>query len=186
MKAAAMIRPSLFDPLDREHRKQCLIKLSHQCLRGATTVAGYAEELRSLLPYFERNNFVYRDLHERAAVESSLVFLATMMAPLHTLKLSLSEDQSQQWVSYAREISQQSSLGSQLALHFLKAPSRWFTLDPGVHQGAAARLSDFQPAAAQREIPPPRAEHVPNRRRKRRRGKETPDTQRGLFDATGA
>lgn len=54
-----------------------------------------------------------------------------MKAPLHTLKLSLTADQSQQWVSYAREISQQSSLGYQLALHCLKAPSRWFTLDRG-------------------------------------------------------
>lgn len=187
MKAAALIRPSLFDPLDREHRKQCLIKLAQHCLRRATTVAGYAEELRCLLPYFERDNFVYRDLHERAAVESSLVFLATMMAPLHTLKLSLTEDHSQQWVSYAREISQQSSLGSQLALHFLKAPSRWFTLDPGVRNSASARLSDFQPAAAQRQIPPPRAEHVPHKRRKRRKkAKEAHDTQGGLFDATGA
>jgi hypothetical protein len=188
MKAAAMIRPNLFDPLDREHRKQSLIKLSQHCLRRAATVAGYAEALRALLPYFERDNFVYRDLHERAAVESSLVFLATMMAPLHTLKLVLTEDQSQQWVSYAREISQHSSLGSQLALHFLKAPSRWFTLDPGVRNSASARLSDFQPAAAQRQIPPPRAEHVPHKSRKRRKkakDKEAHDTQRGLFDATG-
>ena len=73
-----------------------------------------------------------QDLRERAAVESSLVFLATMMASLHTLKLSLTENQSQQWVSYAREISQQSTFGSQLALHYLKAASRWFTLDPGI------------------------------------------------------
>jgi len=110
-----------------------------------------------------------------------------MMAPLHTLKLSLTEEHSLQWVSYAREISQQSSLGSQLALHFLKAPSRWFTLDPGVRNSASARLSDFQPAAAQRQIPPPRTEHVPHKRRKRRKkAQEAHDTQRGLFDATGA
>jgi len=186
MKAAAMIRPALFDPLDREHRKQCLIQLSQHCLRRATTVAGYTEELRSLLPYFERDSFVYRDLRERAAVESSLVFLATMMAPLHTLKLSLTEDQSQQWVSYAREISQQSAFGSQLALHHLKAASRWFTLDPGIRNSACARLSDFQPAAAPRQIPPPRTDHAHNRRRKRRRAKEPTDSQRGLFDATDA
>jgi len=186
MKAAALIRPSLFDPLDREHRKQCLIKLAQLGLRRATTVAGYGEELRTLLPYFERDNFVYRDLRERAAVESSLVFLATMMAPLHTLKLSLTEDQSQQWVSYAREISQQSSLGSRLALHFLKAPSRWFTLDPRVRNSASARPSDFQPAAAQRQIPPPRPDRAPNRRRKQQSAKQAPHTQQGLFDATDA
>ena len=186
MKAAAMIRPILFDPLDREHRKQCLIELSQQCLRRATTVAGHAEELRSLLPYFERDNFVYQDLREHAAVESSLVFLATMMAPLHTLKLSLTENQSQQWVSYAREISQHSSLGSQLALHYLKAPSRWFTLEQGVRNSASTRLSNFQPAAAHRQIPPPRADYATKRRRKRRHAKEVPDNQRGLFDATDA
>jgi len=186
MKAAALIRPALFDPLDREHRKQCLIHLSQHRLRRATTVAGYTEDLRSLLPYFERDNFVYGDLRERAAVESSLVFLATMLAPLHTLKLSLTEDQSQQWVSYAREISQQSTFGSQLVLHHLKTPSRWFTLAPAIRNSASARQSDFQPVAAPRQIPPPRADRAPNRRHKRRHAKEATDSQRGLFDATDA
>jgi len=71
-------------------------------------------------------------------------------------------------------------------LHYLKAPPRWFTLHQGVRNSASARLSDFQPAAAQRQIPPPRADHAPNRRRKRRHAKEVPDTQRGLFDASDA
>ncbi|MHB8817049.1 MAG: hypothetical protein ACYDAE_27810, partial [Steroidobacteraceae bacterium] len=129
-KAAAAIRARLFDPLDREHRKLCLMKLARQCIRRATTVVGYAEEIKSLLPYFERDNFVYRDLHEKAAVESGLVFLATMMAPLHGLKLMLTEDQSLQWVSHAREIAQQSLLGSRLAIHHLKSPSGGFALVP--------------------------------------------------------
>jgi hypothetical protein len=183
MKTAAAIRPNLFDPLDREHRKQCLIKLSQQCLRRAATVGGYVEELRRLLPYFERDNFVYRDLREKAAVESSLVFLATMMAPLHDLKLSLTEDQSQQWVSYAREIAQRSSLGSQLAVRYLTAPSRSFALAPVVRNSACAQLSDFQPPNARRHTPPPRAGRTQRTRRKRKHAEDTSTRQPGLFDA---
>jgi hypothetical protein len=148
-------------------------------------VAGYAEQLRSLLPYFERDNFVYRDLRAKAAVESSLVFLATMMAPLHDLKLSLTEDQSQQWVSHAREIAQRSSLGSKLAIHYLKTPSRWFTLAPAVRSDACARIGEFQPPSARRQIQPVR----PNRTQKKRRTRKPSNdgsgssTQPGLFDA---
>jgi hypothetical protein len=180
-KAAAAIRPNLFDPLDREHRKQCLMKLAQQCFRHATTLVQYAEELRSLLPYFERDNFVYRDLREKASVESSLVFLATMMAPLHDLKLSLTEDQSQQWVSHAREIAQQSPLGSKLAIHHLRTSNRYYTLAPAVRSAACTRLGEFQPPPAQRQTQPAR----PNRtkRRTRKRAKREPAAQPGLFDA---
>jgi hypothetical protein len=182
-RAALIIRPSLFDPLDREHRKQCLIKLSQQCLRSAASAGQYTVEIRKLLPYFERDNFVYRDLQERAAVESSLVFLATMMAPLHDLKLALTEEQSQQWVSHAREIARQSPLGSELALRYLKSPTRWFTLDRAVRNTALGHLRDFQPPGAKPEAPPPRAESTrPKRRRRRKHTDATSPSQRGLFD----
>jgi hypothetical protein len=182
-KGAAAIRPNLFDPLDREHRKQCLMKLAQQCLRRATTLVEYAEELRSLLPYFERDNFVYRDLHEKAAVESSLVFLATMMAPLHDLKLSLTESQSQQWLSHAREIAQQTPLGSRVAIHYLKSPSRWFALAPAVRRAACAQIGEFQPPSARRQIQPVRPERAQRKRRTRKPAQEGPATQPGLFDA---
>jgi hypothetical protein len=144
----------------------------------------YAEELRSLLPYFERDNFVYRDLHEKAAVESSLVFLATMMAPLHDLKLSLTENQSQQWVSHAREIAQQSPLGSRLAIHYLKSPSRWSALAPAVRRAACAQIGEFQPPSARRQIQPVRPERTQRKRRRRKPAQEGSATQPGLFDAT--
>jgi hypothetical protein len=182
-KGAAAIRPNLFDPLDREHRKQCLMKLAQQCLRRATTLVEYAEELHSLLPYFERDNFVYRDLREKAAVESSLVFLATMMAPLHDLKLSLTENQSQQWVSHAREIAQQSPLGSRLAIHYLKSPSRGSALTPAVRRAACARIGEFQPPSARHQVQPVRPERAQRKRRTRKPTQEGPATQPGLFDA---
>jgi hypothetical protein len=183
-KAAAAIRPNLFDPLDREHRKQCLMKLAQRCVRHATTLVEYVEELRSLLPYFERDNFVYRDLREKASVESSLVFLATMMAPLHDLKLSLTEDQSQQWVSHAREIAQQSPFGSKLAIHHLRTSSRHYTLAAAVRSAACALLREFQPPSAQRQIQPARPGRTQRKRRTRKPAKGGPAAQPGLFDGT--
>ena len=177
-KAGATLRTLLFDPLDRDHRKQCLMNLAQQVLRRAATVSGYTEELRCLLPYFEHDNFIYRELREKAALESGLVFLATMMAPLHNIKLTLTESQSQQWVSHAREIAQQSPVGSKLAIHYLKAPSRWFTLTPDVRNAARSRIDDFQPPSRPRTIEPAR----PKRARRKRRGR-IPGSQPGLFDA---
>ncbi len=184
-KAALTLPTSLFDPLDEEHRKQCLIKLSQHCLRHASAVAGYIENLRALLPYFEPDNFVYRHLRERTAIESSLVFLATMMAPLLDVKLSLTEDQSQQWVSYAREIARQSTVGSQLAIRYLKAPTRSFALTPAVRNSACAQLSDFQPSTTRTQTSPPRPGRVPKKRRRAKATStnESSKTQPGLFDA---
>jgi hypothetical protein len=148
-QAAAAARPLLFDGLDREHRKHCLLTLAREALRRARSIENYNQELRLVLPFFERDNFVYRELGEETALESGLVFLATMMAPLNNVRLSLTENQSRQWVSHAREIAQQYPLGAALAAHYLKKPSRWFTLAPGVAEAARSRLDDFRPA------PPP-------------------------------
>lgn len=177
-KAATILRQSLFDPMDREHRKQCLIALSRHCLRRAATVADYGERLRSLLPYFDRDSFIYRDLREKVAVESSLVFLATMMAPLHNVELPLTEEQSQQWLSHAREIARYSPLGAQIVARYLSTPSRWFQLAPEVLQSARAQLGRIEPPA-----PPPPGSRKPEGSKKRRSRKQTegPSPQADLF-----
>jgi hypothetical protein len=183
--AAATVRRLLFDPLDREHRKQCLTQLARQALRRASNPEEYGEELRTLLPYFERENFVYRELRQKTALESELIFLATMMAPLHNATISLTESQSQQWVSHAREIARKSPLGAQLVTRHLKTSSRWFTLAPGVRAAAAARIRDFQHApavlaASTRAAPGPRPDY---RAEPRRRKRLPPHPQQpGLFD----
>lgn len=195
LKAAAVTRTSLFDPLDREHRKQCLIKLSQLCLRRAATPEEYTDSLRGVLPYFPRDSFVYRDLEEKVAVEPSLVFLATMLAPKHSLKLTLTEDQSRQWVSHAREIARQYAVGSQLVISHLKTASRWFTLAAGVREAAAAQLGDFRPGATRPPVPaapaapppaPPRPAAAGKKGRGRKRTEDPAPTQRGLFDAPDA
>jgi hypothetical protein len=182
MKAAATLRASLFEPLDREDRKQCLIALSRQCLRRATSLTEYNEGLAHVLPYFPRDSFVLGDLREKAALESSLVFLATMIAPLHTLKLTLTDEQSQQWVSYAREIARQSPVGSELVLRYLKNPSKWFILAPAVLANARTQLAEFRPAAQAALAAAPPEPPKPRKRRRRSKGKEA-SPQPGLFDA---
>jgi hypothetical protein len=181
MKAAATLSAAMFDPLDREDRKQLLIALSKQALRRASSQGEYSEELAHVLPYFPRDSFVFGELREKVALESSLVFLATMIAPLHSLKLALTEEQSQQWVSHAREIARQSPLGSELALRHLRNPSRGFTLAPAVLASARAQLADFKPAS---QVKPPPAPDLPRPKKRRRRSKEKdPSLQPGLFDA---
>jgi len=147
VRIGAAIRPLLFDPFDREHRKQCLLKMSQQLLSHAASVTQYHAELRHLLPYFERDNFVYSELGEGGAVETALVFLATMMAPFHGFKLTLTEAQSRQWVSHAREIAQRSSLGAKLVSQCLKTRSPSFMLEDGVRSAARARIADLRPSA---------------------------------------
>lgn len=183
-QSVAAVRALLFDPLDREHRKQCLIKLARQALRGASDLAGYTEELRMLLPYFERDNFVYRELRERTALESELVFFATMMGPLHNVAISLTESQSQQWVSHAREIAAQSPLGAKLVARSLKTPSRWFTLAPGIRSDAITWIEDFQrmPAATPASSGAAARPARPDDPARSQRPKPRPPRQPGLFD----
>ena len=183
--AATRVRPLLFDPFDREHRKRCLIQVARQALRRASNTAGYLDELRLLLPYFEKNSFVHRDLREKTALESELIFLAAMMAPLHGIELTLSESQSQQWVSHGREIAAQSRLGALLFANALKHKSRGFTLSLGVRSAALARLEEAERKAA--SIPPPGAatsnpSNPSKPKRRRRKARSTSPAQRGLFD----
>lgn len=180
-KAASTLRERLFDPLDREDRKQCLIALSKQCLRRAAGLREYETELGEVLPYFPRDSFVLAELREQAALESSLVFLATMMAPLHTTKLTLTDEQSQQWVSYVREIARQSRLGSQIALRYLTSPSKWFTLAPAVLGSAREQLADFKPRSESAVAPRPPVPKPPAKRRRRKK-KEASSAQQELFD----
>jgi hypothetical protein len=179
MKAVSTLRERLFDPLDREGRKQCLIALSRQCLRRAASLKEYNEELAFVLPYFPKDCFVFAELREKAALESSLVFLATMIAPLHMLKVTLTEEQSQQWVSHAREIARQSSLGSELVQRYIKNPVKWFTLAPAVLTSARAQLAEFSPAPVALAAPPPEPPKAKKRRR-RGKGKES-SPQQDLF-----
>jgi hypothetical protein len=179
MKAVAGLRERLFEPLDREGRKQCLIALARQCLRQATSLAEYNEGLTRVLPFFPKDSFVLGELRAQTALESSLVFLATMLAPLHTLKLTLTDEQSQQWVSHAREIARQSPLGSEVVQHHLKSPTKWFTLAPAVLAAARAQLSEFAPRPA--PAAPPPEPPKPKKRRKRKEKDSSP--QPGLFDA---
>jgi hypothetical protein len=146
VKAATAVRPLLFDRLDREHRKQCLMQLAQLALRRAGTRVDYEAELQRVQPFFERDNFVYREIREHTALESALVFLASMMASLQGVTLALTESQSQQWVSYAHEIARQFTVGAELARHHLNNVSRGFVLAPSVRDAARARLQDFQSA----------------------------------------
>jgi hypothetical protein len=178
MKAAQTLRACLFDPLDREDRKQCLIALLRLTLRRATTIPEHQDELRYVLPFAPRDSFVYTELGEKTALESSLVFLATMLAPLHGLKLTLTEEQSQQWVSHAREIGRQSSFGAELVQRHIRNP-RGFSLFPSVAAGARSRAGELQPprAAPLPSPEPPR----PKKKRRPRRKKST--SQGDMFDA---
>lgn len=177
LKAMAAIRPLLFDALDREHRKQCLLTMSRQLLSRATSVRQYHDELRRLLPFFERDSFVYRELGENHAMESALVFLATLMAPFHELKLALTEAQSRQWVSHGREIAKRSAVGAELVTQYLNRRSPSFVLEHGVRSAALAQTADFRPSAQpQPSAPQSRA----SARRARRPASHS--GQRGLFD----
>lgn len=174
----AAIRRLLFDPLDREHRKRCLLRLSEQALLHSAKVADYDEELRRLLPYFERENFVYREMRESTALESGLLFLATMMAPLHGTKVSLDDSQSQQWASYAREVARRSTFGGRLIERHLRKP-RGFTLTASVR---AALLADIGAShGAARANPRPRHERAAQSSREPELTPQPP-LQPGLFD----
>lgn len=147
-KTAARLRAWLIDPLDREQRKHCLLKLAQEALRRADSRHDYEQELRSLLPYFDRTNFISRELREGATLEPELVFFASMMAPVHGARLALNESQSQQWVSAAREIARRSTVGAEIAVHYLRNPSPWIGLAAAVRDEACDRLEEFRPPAA--------------------------------------
>lgn len=184
MKAASTLRSSLFEPLDREDRKQCLIALLKQSLRRAATVSDHAKELEYVLPYVPRDSFLYGELQEKAALESSLVYLATLAAPSNNLKLALTEEQSQQWVSFAREIARQSSLAADLVQSQIKAP-KGFTLVPSVLAHARESIGDFRPQPRSVPAAPPPPEAPPKRRKRSKRAKKEEDPnsqQKGLFD----
>lgn len=184
-KAGALIRARLFDPLDREQRKLCLIALAQRCLRRARTPGDYGSALRGVLPYFEPDNFVYRELRDKAALEPGLIFLASRMAPLQRLELELSESQSQQWIHHAREFARQSNLGAQLVTAELRTPSRGFRLDARVRSEALARIDEFRPAIARAPAAP--APPVPQRRGRRRKAAAVPtSSQNDLFDESDA
>ncbi|MQA90879.1 MAG: hypothetical protein GEU90_11665 [Gemmatimonas sp.] len=190
--AVASARSLLFEGLDREDRKRCLLKLAQQALWRAHNLDTYRQELRSLLPYFESDNFVYRDIEEKAALDPGLVFCATMMAPFHERTLSLDETQSQQWVSHLLEIARQSPLGARLAKTYLATPSPWFTLAPTVASAARAHLEELRPSAGRSPDPEPAARPPdPKRNTGRRRPARQPrrpaaddsTAQPSLFDA---
>ncbi len=143
--APTAVRPLLFDRLDREHRKQFLLELGRQALRRASSRETYERELRKLVPFFDRDGFVYDELRDGSAVESGLVFLATMLAPLHGIRLSLTESQSRQWISHAREIAQWSVVGGEMAVRYVTGPSPGCGLASSVAEEARARLDEFRP-----------------------------------------
>ncbi|MDA8348052.1 MAG: hypothetical protein M0038_04485 [Pseudomonadota bacterium] len=147
-KSAERLRAVLFDPLDREQRKQCLLKLAQEAVRRARSRHDYEDELRSLLPYFDRTNFISRELREGATLESELVFFASMMAPVQGARLALNESQSQQWVSCAREIGRRSAVGAEIVTHHLLNPSPWIGIATAVRHEACAQLEDFRPPVA--------------------------------------
>jgi hypothetical protein len=128
---------------------------------------------------------VYRELRENAALESELIFLASLMAPLHNVELSLTESQSQQWLSHGRTIAAQSPLGTLLFTRALKGNTRWFTLAPGVRSDALARLEESRRKAAAPPLPDAATRPPANPAKAKRRGRKpraTHPQQPGLFD----
>jgi len=183
-KAGTLIRARLFDPLDREQRKLCLIALAQHCLRRARTPGDYGAALRGVLPYFEPDNFVYRELRDKAALEPGLIFLASRMAPLQRLELVLTESQSQQWIHHARELALQSKLGAQLVTAELRTPSRGFRLDARVRSEALARIDEFRPPVARAPAAP--SPPAPKPRRRRKAAPVPTSSQNDLFDEPDA
>ncbi len=177
-KLTPTLRRLLFDPLEREHRKRCLLQLGRHALRHAADPDEYHASLRQVAHYFGGDG-VYTELRDRIALESELVYLAAMLAPVHHATRALTGRQSRQWASHAVKVAAQSPFGAALGIRHLEDNPQWLPLAPAVRRGALQRLEAL--VQLQGTAKPPAQSPV----RRRKPAAATPQ-QRGLFDDIGA